>query len=107
MNRLPTVIRAGAGIPRERLNRIRVGATGLAVIVLVVLLAVSISGTASNEPELTPEAMAEEESQASGDSTADVVEPQEPLAELGVAPATGTVDEPADEVDRLPEDRPQ
>lgn len=78
---------------RERMNRIRIGATGLAVIVVIVLLAASFSGTASNEPELTPEAIAEREA---AEQAGEPVEPppQEPLAELGVAPTTGPVEDP-------------
>lgn len=78
---------------RERISRIRIGATGLAFIVLIVLLAVSISGTASNEPELTPEAMAEQEAAAATGSAGGEQQPQEPLAELGVAPSTGPPEE--------------
>lgn len=82
-------------IRRERIHRIRIGATGLAFIVLLVLLAVSISGTASNEPELTPEAIAEQQAAETGESTGDGAQPQEPLAELGVAPPSGPVEGPA------------
>ncbi|MFN2258606.1 MAG: hypothetical protein ABR601_02065, partial [Parasphingopyxis sp.] len=77
-----------------RINRIRIGATGLAFIVLVVLLAISISGTASNEPELTPEAIAEQEAIDGGAPSGGAAQPQEPLAELGVAPAAGPIDGP-------------
>lgn len=79
----------------ERLTRIRVGATGLAVIVIVVLLAASLSGTASDEPELTPEAIAEGSADGSGGEPAVEEQPQEPLAEMGVAPATAPVEEGA------------
>lgn len=92
-------------VRRERINRIRIGATGLAFIVLIVLLAVSISGTASNEPELTPEAIAEQEQAGPGGEAPAEEQPQEPLAELGVAPAAGTAeDEPAEAApdDELP-----
>jgi hypothetical protein len=77
---------------QERLNRIRIGATGLATIVLIVLLAATFSGTASNEPELTPEGIAEQaaQQQAGAETTED--RPQEPLAELGVAPGPGPTD---------------
>lgn len=77
---------------QERMNRIRIGATGLATIVVVVLLAAGFSGTASNEPELTPEAMAE---QREPDPEAPAIsdQRQEPLAELGVAPGTGPIGE--------------
>lgn len=77
----------------ERLTRVRVGATGLAVIVIVVLLAASFSGTASNEPELTPEAMAEEAAAAEEEEAAVDGQPEDPLAELGVAPPTAPAEE--------------
>lgn len=78
---------------QERVNRIRIGATGLATIVVTVLLAASFSGTASNEPELTPEAIAEQATQDETVLAVDEEQPQEPLAELGVAPGTGPVEE--------------
>ena len=77
---------------QERTNRIRIGATGLASIVVIVLLAATFSGTASNEPELTPEAMAEQIDPGTELSSEEEL-PQEPLAELGVAPGTGPVEE--------------
>jgi type IV secretory pathway VirB10-like protein len=83
---------------QERNNRIRIGATGLASIVVIVLLAATFSGTASNEPELTPEAMAEQ-IQPDSDLNAEEELPQEPLAELGVAPGTGPVEETEAEPD--------
>lgn len=73
----------------ERANRIRIGATGLATIVLIVLLAASFSGTASNEPELTPEGIAQQAAQEESEAVAVDEQPQEPLAELGVAPGPG------------------
>jgi len=78
-----------AELRRERASRVRIGATGLAAIVVIVLLAVSFSGTASNEPELTPEAIAEHAAAGDPESVAVEEPPQEPLAELGVAPGTG------------------
>ncbi len=83
---------------QERTNRIRIGATGLASIVVIVLLAATFSGTASNEPELTPEAMAEQIQPDSNLGT-DEEMPQEPLAELGVAPGTGPVEDADTELD--------
>lgn len=80
-------------VQHERLTRIRVGATGLAAIVIVVLLAATFSGTASNEPEFTPETMAESVATETGNIAA-AQEPQEPLAELGVAPTTTPEAEP-------------
>lgn len=83
---------------QERTNRIRIGATGLASIVVIVLLAATFSGTASNEPELTPEAMAEQIDPGIELSSEEEL-PQEPLAELGVAPGTGPVEETEAEPD--------
>lgn len=80
---------------QERINRIRIGATGLATIVLIVLLAATFSGTASNEPELTPEGMAEQAAQDDNAAVATDEQPQEPLAELGVAPGPGPAEESA------------
>jgi hypothetical protein len=91
-----TIVDAAAEARQERANRIRIGATGLAVIVVIVLLAATFSGTASNEPELTPEAMAEQAADDENAATAQEELPQEPLAELGVAPGTGPVEEPAE-----------
>lgn len=88
---------------QERANRVRIGITGLATIVLIVLLAATFSGTASNEPELTPEGIAEQAAQDENALTAAEEQPQEPLAELGVAPGTGPVENPVDDpVDEPP-----
>lgn len=76
----------------ERLTRMRVGATGLAVIVIVVLLAASFSGTASNEPELTPEAIAEDAAAEGEAEQAVEAQPEDPLAELGVTPQAAPVE---------------
>lgn len=91
---------------QERVNRIRIGATGLATVVIIVLLAASFFGTASNEPELTPEAMAEQAAQDEGNGVVEEELPQEPLAELGVAPGTGPVEEPVvnDDAEALADD---
>jgi hypothetical protein len=81
-------------VRQERTSRVRVGATGLAVIIVIVLLAATFSGTASNEPELTPEALAEQGANDAGSDGLPEGEPQEPLAELGVAPATSSAQIP-------------
>ena len=77
---------------KERLQRVRIGATGLAAVLLVVLGAGALTRSASDEipvdqtpgvetpgglPDLTGNNMVMDK-------------PQEPLAELGVAPSTAT-----------------
>lgn len=96
-----TIVDPAAEARQERANRVRIGTTGLAVIIVIVLLVATFSGTASNEPELTPEAMAEQEA-AEGGVAAVEEEPQEPLAEMGVAPGTGPVEEPAEGTGQTP-----
>jgi hypothetical protein len=63
----------------ERIQRIRIGLTGLAFVFLLVLLGTAISRS-SNDPLPT---QAENELMANQ-------EPNEPLAEIGAAPGTGT-----------------
>lgn len=75
---------------QERMQRVRVGLTGLAAVLIVVAAAAAIFESASDEPigSSLPNAAA----------TASVVEnmlppeeetPNEPLAEIGAAPASG------------------
>jgi hypothetical protein len=63
----------------ERIQRIRIGLTGLAFVFLLVLLGTAISRS-GNDPLPT---QAENELMANQ-------EPNEPLAEIGAAPGTGT-----------------
>ena len=63
----------------ERMQRIRIGLTGLAFVFLLVLLGTAISR--SGEDPLAPPTQNE---------LATPEEPNEPLAEIGAAPGTGT-----------------
>jgi hypothetical protein len=63
----------------ERMQRIRIGLTGLAFVFLLVLLGTAISRSGNDAPP-TP---AQNEFFANE-------EPNEPLAEIGAAPGTGT-----------------
>ena len=63
----------------ERIQRIRIGLTGLAVVFLLVLFGTAISRSSNDAPP-TP---AQNEFFANE-------EPNEPLAEIGAAPGTGT-----------------
>jgi hypothetical protein len=79
----------------ERIQRIRIGLTGLAFVFLLVLLGTAISRS-SNDPLPT---QAENEFMAKQ-------QPNEPLAEIGAAPGTGTsANETAGE-ERVPSKKP-
>lgn len=82
------------GETQTRMQRVRVGVTGLAVVVLVVTLATAISSGVARR--------ANEGSVAAGNAAVATapaanaaVEKTEPLAELGVAPAPKEVAPPA------------
>jgi len=66
----------------ERMQRIRIGLTGLAFVFLLVLLgtAISRSGDSPSQPPLNANGLA------------NGVEPDEPLAEIGVAPGQSTTE---------------
>ena len=63
----------------ERVQRIRIGLTGLAFVFLLVLLGTAISR--SSDDQLPP---------APQNELATPEQPNEPLAEIGAAPGTGT-----------------
>lgn len=82
---------------RERQNRVRIGVTGLAFVFVAVLLAASFSGTASDEPPLTADTRPDTTAADGIDGAANETEPpQEPLAELGVAPGAVATDPAAE-----------
>lgn len=66
----------------ERIQRIRIGLTGLAFVFLLVLLGTAISRSSDDTSPASPS--------ANGLSAS--AEPEEPLAELGVAPGQSTTD---------------
>ena len=63
----------------ERIQRIRIGLTGLAIVFLLVLFVTAI-GRSSDDPTAP----------AAQNELAAPEEPNEPLAEIGAAPGTGT-----------------
>jgi hypothetical protein len=73
-------------------QRVRIGLTGLAFVFLLVLLG-AVFTSPSNEAPITPNLI---ETQLSGNQTglpaANLSEPKEPLAELGVAPGNADDD---------------
>lgn len=66
----------------ERVQRVRIGLTGLAFVFLLVLLGTAISRSGDSPPA---EAM-------NGNGLANGVEPDEPLAQIGVAPGQSTTE---------------
>ena len=75
----------------ERLQRIRIGVTGLAAVFLVVMSAGVLTNSASDEAPVEQQADVETASglpDIVGNELANEALPQEPLAELGVAPST-------------------
>ncbi len=67
------------------MQRVRIGLTGLAFVFLLVLLA-AVFAPPSSEAPLTPAAMENGAGSVTTNEVANVTTPNEPLAELGVAP---------------------
>lgn len=68
------------------MQRVRIGLTGLAFVFLLVLLGAAVSRWSTDEPEIANNAAV-----ANADA-----EPNEPLAELGVAPGESTASNDSD-----------
>jgi hypothetical protein len=67
------------------MQRVRIGLTGLAFVFLLVMLATALVRPSGEEP-LTANLIEQQRSGAAPAVNGAVAEPQEPLAELGVAP---------------------
>lgn len=65
----------------ERIQRVRIGLTGLAFVFVLVLLGTAISRSGEAPPTRSP----------AQQDIANAAEPGDPLAELGVAPGQSTV----------------
>ncbi|MDB5667788.1 MAG: hypothetical protein JWL74_738 [Alphaproteobacteria bacterium] len=63
------------------MQRVRIGLTGLGFVFVAVLLAAALTGTPQNEAPITSEDLTGENSVAANRAA-----PEEPLAQLGVAP---------------------
>ena len=72
------------------MQRVRIGLTGLAFVFLLVLLGTAISRSGGDRPPDEPQVMANGET----------AEPNEPLAELGVAPGESAADNSANTSDK-------
>jgi hypothetical protein len=66
----------------ERIQRVRIGLTGLAFVFLLVLLGTAVSRSGDSPPA----------EPLSGNGLANGTEPDEPLAEIGVAPGQSTTE---------------
>ena len=78
---------------QERLQRIRIGITGLAVVFLVVLSAGALTNSASDELSVDQNGelgQGDDLPALIGNSLSREPLPQEPLVELGVTPSTGS-----------------
>jgi hypothetical protein len=82
---------------KSRMQRVRIGLTGLAFVFVLVLLA-AVFTRPTDEAPITANSLSQPD--ATGDP-ANEAEPSEPLAELGVAPgkADANAAEAADELD--------
>ncbi len=85
----------------ERMQRIRIGLTGLAFVFLLVLL-----GTAIGRSGDDPLARSIENEQAVPDEPNEPNEPNEPLAEIGAAPGTVAADNETAEEPAAPSKAP-
>jgi hypothetical protein len=75
----------------ERVQRVRIGLTGLAFVFLLVLLGTAVSRSGDPPAESNTAA-----------ATANAVEPDEPLAQIGVAPGQSTTENGASGAPRTP-----
>lgn len=86
---------AGRAGYKGAMQRVRIGLTGLGFVFVAVLLAAALTGTPQSEAPITSEDLS-----GANAAAANQAAPEEPLAELGVAPradvnqANGTVPAP-------------
>jgi hypothetical protein len=71
----------------QRMQRVRIGLTGLGFVFILVLLATALAPRPTEEAPLSQNMIAQQNAgTAAGGNEAGAAEPQEPLAQLGVAP---------------------
>lgn len=85
------------------MQRVRIGLTGLAFVFLVVLLAAVLTGGPAEEEPITPNLIEQQMGTGAPDGAepAAKAQPQEPLAELGVAPGHTEKTKPGNSVQPL------
>lgn len=84
------------GDKKLRMQRVRVGLTGLAAVLVVVAGAAAVLESASNEPQVSGDPGTKNQA-AAAHSVENMIAnveavPNEPLAEIGVAPGSGLTD---------------
>lgn len=84
------------GDKKLRMQRVRVGLTGLAAVLVVVAGAAAVLESASNEPQVAGDPGSKNQA-AAAHSVENMIAntetvPNEPLAEIGVAPGSGLTD---------------
>ena len=77
--------------PSQLLQRLRVGATGLVLVVLLIVLASALFRSAIDEPPIGEDVATVEETANVALANLTAGNPDEPLAELGIAPGTAPV----------------
>ena len=82
------------------MQRVRIGLTGLAFVFLAVLLAAIFTGQSADEAPITPNSV--ERQRTGALSPAPEAQPNEPLAELGVAPGNAESNAGAPETPAAP-----
>ncbi len=83
---------------KARMQRVRIGLTGLAFVFLMVLLAAAILSSAVVAPEHDAAGMPNPDATP---ETGQVEEPREPLAELGVVPGNPPADDTTNAIQPL------
>ena len=76
------------------MQRVRIGLTGLAFVFLLVILGAAISRWSEDGPDVNPVAEANIDAEAEA-------EPNEPLAELGVAPGESSASNSAQKAENV------
>jgi|GEM_PF-1100565 len=80
----------------DPMQRVRVGLTGLAFVLLIVALVSVVFGAASDEKPVMPQSdlanMMMPMAPADGNAAVEAEKPADPIAELGVAPSSATTD---------------
>lgn len=85
------LVKRGTG-ETAHMQRVRIGLTGLAFVFLLVLLAAVFTRPSAEEP-ITANSIEQQRLPGNSLATAGEAEPEEPLAELGVAPGNADSNE--------------
>jgi len=93
-------MKSGSRDSEQAMQRVRVGMTGLAMVLVLIGLATAIFSSANRDEPVSaigaPNASVVANMTSEGSNTAVEKGKDEPLAELGVAPSTSSTDTPAE-----------